>query len=139
MADRQSDMDWIWSFMIALVAIMVLHQPDWSLQRLLIGSRTVSSGEMIGLKFLVGLVTSLLILGLCASIVRGRPSKGLIWGAVVTQIIWLEIEWDFSIGVGDAAELAIRFAEEVGTLTAGLIVLIIQGLRSQRGNQSQNG
>ena len=124
MAAKQDDFDWVWGFAIALIVIVVLHQPGLSLQGLLIGSRTLSLGAMALLKFVSGFATSLLIVGICAGLVKRLPSARLIWGAVVTQILWLEIEWGFSFAFRGLGELLVRFAEEAGTFVSALALLV---------------
>ena len=47
----------------------------------------------------------------------------MVWGAVVTQILLLEIEWGFSLGAMHIGELSIRYAEEIGTITSGAALL----------------
>jgi hypothetical protein len=120
---KPDDFDWVWGFVIALIAIVILHRPAFSIQTLLIGSRTFSFGEMALLKFISGFVTSFLIIGICAVLVRYPPSSKMIWGASVTQLLWLEIEWDFSLGFEGFGELLVRCAEEAGVLASALVLL----------------
>jgi hypothetical protein len=121
--NKSTDMDWVWAFIIAFVTVVILHQPGLSVQNAVIGSRPFSFIEMSLLKFLVGAVNSSVIVGICSVFLRHRPSRSMVWGAVVTQILWLEIEWGLSIGATNIEELSIRFAEELGTITAGIVVL----------------
>ena len=86
---------------------------------------------MVLLKFLVGLLTCSVIVGACALFLR-PVSNGLIVGAVATQLIWLEIEWGFSFPVKDASELAVRLAEEAGTLFSGIALLVYLRIRNMR-------
>lgn len=120
---KSTDMDWIWGFLIAFMGVMILHQPEFSVQSIVIGSRPFSYFGMASLKFLVGVLNSSAILAICSAVFRCRPSRGMVWGAVVTQILLLEIEWGFSLGSMHIGELGIRFAEEIGTITSGAVLL----------------
>src|SRR5262245_5095352 len=116
---KTEEMDWIWASLIAFGAIVLLHQPWWSVQKLIIGTGQAGIGEMAGLKLLSGLITSTITFGVLSAIFR-RFSPSMVVGAVITQVLWLEVEWGFSFGFRDVGELLIRFAEEIGTVLAGV-------------------
>lgn len=116
-------MDWVWAFLIAVITMIALDQPVFSIDRVLIGSRSLSYAEMAILKLVVGALTFLLILALCCVFMRRPPSKGMIWGALITQVLWLEIEWGFTVSVSSLGELCIRLAEEAGALTLAVAAL----------------
>src|SRR5712691_12612668 len=81
---------------VALVSIVVLHQPWWSLQNVVIGKSVFTIPQMTFLKASVGFLTSLAILAICRLIVR-KQSYGSIAIAIVVQILWIEFEWNFSV------------------------------------------
>src|SRR5258707_7514473 len=120
---------------IALVAIVLLHQPYWSLQKIFIGGGEFSIPEMTLLKMLVRLVTSLVILAICKLLVR-RLSYGSIAMAVVAQVLWIEFEWGFSVRAAGTGELMIRFAEELGALLSGALLIAFLSLREKGQRES---
>jgi len=128
MSAAQTDMDWVWGFFISFVAIIALHQPEFSIQAVLIGSRPFSSTEMALLKLVTGLLTSLVIFAVSGALIR-RLSKGLIWAVLITQLLSLEIEWGFSLGAADFNELMVRFAEEAGVIVSGLAIFAYMAMR----------
>lgn len=121
---------------VALVSIVVLHQPRWSLQNIIIGKSAFTIPEMTFLKASVGLLTSLAILAICKLVVR-KLSYGSVAIAIVVQILWIEFEWGFSIRAADVGELTIRFAEELGTLLLGGLFIGFMSLRKKRLAQSR--
>jgi hypothetical protein len=123
MTQERKTADIVWSGLISLVAIIVLHQPSLSIQKLLIGSNVLTFPEMAGLKFLSGLLTSALVIALCGLVLR-RFSMFLILAAVVVQILWIEFEWGFSVRASDAGEFVVRFAEELGVLVSGAVLIL---------------
>src|SRR5258706_14933112 len=94
--------------LVALLSIIILHQPYWSLQNLLIGTSAFTVPGMVFMKTSVGFLTSLVVVAICKLVVR-KPPYGFVVVAIITQVVWIEIEWRFSIGVKDAGELMIRF------------------------------
>jgi len=123
MEQRRRSLDIVWSAVIGLIAIILLHQPWLSLQKLLIGTRLLTFPEMAGLKLLVGLLTALVVVGLCGLILR-RFSIAIILAAIAVQIVWIEFEWGFSIRAVDTAELVVRFAEELGIVATGAALIL---------------
>jgi hypothetical protein len=108
--------------LVALISIIVLHQPWLSLQNAIIGNRVSTIYQMAFLKVAVGFVTSLAVLGICKVLLR-KLSPGSIAAAVFIQIVWIEFEWNFAIRAADTGELMVRFAEELGTLLAGGLLI----------------
>ena len=117
--------------LVALVSIVVSHQPWWSLQNVIIGKSAFTIPEMTFLKASVGFLTSLAILAICKLVVR-KLSYGSVAIATVVQILWIEFERNFSIRAADAGELMIRFAEELGTLLLGGLLIGFLSLRKKR-------
>lgn len=115
--------DIVWSAVISLVAIILLHQPWLSLQKLLIGTKVLTFPEMAGLKLLVGLLTSLIVIGLCVLLLR-RLSIALVLAAAAVQIVWIEFEWGFSIRAVGTGEWIVRFAEELGVVASGVALIL---------------
>lgn len=113
---------------VALVSVIVLHQPWWSLQNVIIGKGAFTIPEMTFLKMSVGFLTSLAVLVVCKLLVR-KLSYGSVALAIVVQILWIEFEWNFSIRASDTGELMIRFAEELGTLLLGGLLIGYLSLR----------
>ena len=116
---------------VALVSIVVLHQPWWSLQNVIIGKSAFAIPEMTFLKASVGFLTSLAVLAICRLVVR-KLSYGSIAIAIVVQILWIEFEWNFSVRAADMGELMIRFAEELGTLLLGGLLIGFLSLRKKK-------
>jgi hypothetical protein len=108
---------------IALVLIVVLHQPQLSLQNIMIGQ----GGEypvstMVFLKLSVGFLTSLIILSICKLFVRTLSYRSIVV-AVLVQLLWIEFEWNFVVRAADLGEVLIRFAEELGAVLAGGVAI----------------
>jgi hypothetical protein len=122
MAQGRTTADIIWSAVISLIAIVLLHQPWLSLQKLL-GTKVFTFPEMAGMKLLVGFLTSLVVVGLCVLLLR-RLSLPLVLAAAAVQIVWIEFEWGFSVRAADAGELIVRFAEELGVVASGVVVVL---------------
>jgi hypothetical protein len=116
---------------VSLVAIVFLHQPQWSLQDVIIGQKTWTIPEMALLKLSVGFLTSLAVLAICRLVVR-RLSYESIAVAVLVQILWIEFEWRFSIRAADFGELMIRFAEEFGTILLGVLLVGFLEIRKRK-------
>jgi hypothetical protein len=123
--------DLVWSGLIASVAIVLLDYPSRAIHKILIGSRLLTFPELITLNLLSGLLISLLVLGLCALILR-RFSVRITIAAAVTQVIWMEVKWGHS-RANDASELLVRFSEEAGILLSaiGLIAYLLVKRKSQ--------
>jgi len=122
-SQRRTGADVVLSAAIGGIAIVLLHQPWISLQHIVIGTRVLTFVEMAGLKLVVGALTSLLVVGICALVLR-RFSLALILAAATVQILWLEFEWGFSVKATDAYELMVRFAEELGVVATTIALLL---------------
>jgi hypothetical protein len=119
------------AFGIGLLAIVLLHRPSLSPQTLIMGNGEFPALQMALLKGAVGLITSLVIFGICRVTLRQLTFAGII-GALLAQLIWIEFEWGFSVSARDNAELAIRFAEEFGSSLAGASAAAYLKLRTAR-------
>jgi hypothetical protein len=119
------------SAVISLVAIILAHQRQVSLHNIVIGKRALPIFEMAGLELLVGAVTSLLVVGICALALRCF-SLALIVTAAVVQILWLEFEWGFSMKATDAGELMVRFAGELGVIAATIALVLLNLWKTRR-------
>ena len=73
------------------------------------------------MKLLSGLLTSLLVFGLCAMILR-RFSIRIAIAAAVAQAVWMEIQWAGS-RANDLSELLVRFSEEIGILVSAIALM----------------
>src|SRR5689334_3007818 len=91
------------SAVISLIAIFLLHQPSHSRHKIVIGDRVFTFFEMAALELIVGAVTSLLVVAVCALVSR-RLSIAMIVVAATVQILWIEFEWGFSVKATDAKE-----------------------------------
>ena len=118
------------SAVTCFVTIILAHQPWLSLRNIVVGARVLAFAEMAGLTFLVGAITSLLVVGVAVLVLR-RFSLALILTAATVQILWLEFEWGFSVRAADASELMVRYAEELGVIAA-TIALVLFSLSSAR-------
>ena len=137
-SQRRTGTDVILSAVIGLIAIVLLHQPWISLQRIVIATRVLTFAEMAGLKLLVGALTSLLVVGMCVLVLR-RFSIALILAAAGVQILWLEFEWGFSVKATDAYELMVRFAEELGVVATTIALLLWKlGRTARRASRGQH-
>ena len=117
------------SAVISLIAIFLLHQPSLSLHKIVIGDRVFTFFEMAALELIVGAVTSLLVVAVCALVSR-RLSIAMIVVAATVQILWIEFEWGFSVKATDAKEMAVRFAGELGVEAATAALMFWKSKRA---------
>jgi hypothetical protein len=115
---------------LALVAIVVLHQPQLSLQNIIIGPGAYPVSTMVFLKLSVGFLTSLVVLAICKVFIRNLSYRSIAV-AVIVQVLWIEFEWNFAVRAADLGELLIRFSEELGTVLAGGVVIGFLRLRDR--------
>jgi hypothetical protein len=120
---RRTGTDIALSAVIGLVAIILLHQPWMSLHNIFIGTKTLTFVEMAALKLLVGAVTALLVVSVCALALR-RLSVASILTAASVQVLWIELEWGFSMKAADGSELMVRFSEELGVVSATIALML---------------
>ena len=102
---------------ISLVLIVLFHQSEFSFQRLLIGRREFSASGMVMMTFAVGFISSFVVLIICR-LVLGRLPIAYAATSIAVQIAWIESEWNFTISAKNFLEIAIRFAEQLGTVFA---------------------
>lgn len=113
--------------LLALVAVFALQMPPISLRGALIGSKVLTAPELGVMEFVVGLSTSIVVSLLCVAVVR-RPSVWLVMAAVLIQLIWNEVARGDSTEAQMAAELVIRYAQQVGAIVGGIAVFWVLGL-----------
>jgi hypothetical protein len=109
--------------LVSLVAIIILHQRSLSLQTYLIGDAELLAQDMATRKFLIGLLTSLLVVAICKAIIRRASLVVLVLEATAAQILWLEVEYGFYVPVANLAEFFTRFAEEAGVLLSAALLI----------------
>ena len=122
MSDPHKVTDVIWSSLLALVSMIVLHQPGVSLWNVLIGTNNpMPSLEMVARLAFVGFLNSLLVMAICGTLLR-RLSIRILLTALVIQLLTIEFEFGFVLRVKDGVELSIRLAEEFGALLGAVAI-----------------
>lgn len=127
--------DLVWSGLIASIGVVSLDYPSRYIHKVLFGSSLLTFPELTTLNLVSGLLTSLMVFGLCALVLR-RFSVRITIAATVALIVWMEIKWGHS-RASDASELLVRFSEEGGILLSamGLISYLLVKRRSQVGKE----
>jgi hypothetical protein len=109
--------------LIAMVAHYILQMPSRALQSYLIGDAALWPVDMVMRMMSVGLLTSLVVVGICRVVVLRASLVPIVVAATLAQLFWLEMSFGFSIRAQNVAQLVTRFAEQAGALLPAFVLL----------------
>lgn len=128
---------------IAVVLVIfftaLLEQPFLSPRAWLISNRIFTAPELVLMELAVGAIICV-VLSVLALIALRSLESWIVVLVVVLQLVRVEYSRYFSLSVSSGSELAIRFAEDVGVILGGAVLLALIALyqRAKRRDVEQS-